>query len=119
MENNLKSTSQKVIPLTVRRDKYISFLKKYPLYSTLMVLKDYEDSEQYEECAIIMSALTKYKAEQNNKIPTDVKFPTHLDMYNGKPYQDMMKKLNIEIEEKSAKEKATLIKLNLPVKNGL
>jgi hypothetical protein len=119
MESNLKSTSPKEVPSIARRDKYISFLERYSLYSTLLVLKDYEDTEQYEECAIIFSALVEFKSRYDNKIPTDVKFPTHLDMYNEKPYQDMMERLNIKIEEKSAKEKATLIKLNLPVKNEL
>lgn len=98
---------------------YLSYIERYPLYSTLLVLKDYEDAELYEECAIIKNALENYEVKYKSKLPKELIFPMHVSDYNSKPYQDMMRKLDITVEEKLAKEKATLIKLNLPVKNGL
>lgn len=82
-----------------------------------MVLKDYENEELYEECAIIRDALIEFRDKYSSKFPKGLKFPTSVEEYQSKECQDVMKKLNIE--EKSAKEKATLIKLNLPVKDGL
>jgi hypothetical protein len=84
-----------------------------------LVLQEYEDQELYEECAIIKSAIEDYKSKYENKIPKEIGFPTQLSTYMSKEHQDTLKKYNINIEEESAKEKATLIKLNLPVKNGL
>ena len=118
-EQNQISTQQTDEKSTVRRKSYLSYIERYPLYSTLLVLKDYEESENYEECAIIKGALEDYKEKYSSKFPKDLKFPMHLSSYNDKGHQDMMKRLNIVVEEKTAKEKATLIKLNLPVEDGL
>lgn len=101
--------------MIARIKSYLSYIERYPLYSTLLVLKDYEDSEMYEECSLIMDALKNYKVKHEDKLPEEVNFPMHISDYWSKPYQDMMKRLDITVEEKLAKEKATLIKLNLPV----
>ena len=88
------------------------------MYSTLLVLKDYEDLEFYEECAIIRDALKKYKQKYESKFPKNLKFPMHLSMYNDNAFQKIMEKLNMTVEEKKAKEKAALIKLKLPITSG-
>ena len=110
--------------MIARKQAYISCIKRYPLYSTLLVLEEYENKELYEECAIIKKALdeyneTKVNTEKVNKITGPITFPTSLRDYEGKNFQKVLESYNIKVEEKSAKEKATLIKLKLPVKNGL
>lgn len=105
--------------MTARIDKYIYYLEKYNIYSTLLVLDEYEKEERYEECAIIRDALKKYKKRFDNKFPKGVSFPTSMDMYRSRENLDLMKRLNISIDYKSAKDKAKLIKINLPIKNGL
>lgn len=104
---------------TARKNSYIKYIEKYPLYSTLLVLKEYEDSELYEECAIIRDAITDYKEKYKKTLPTDLDIPTHVEQYLGDSHQNMMQRENMVVEEKVALEKATLIKLNLPIKNGL
>ena len=90
-------------------------MERYPLYSTLLVLEEYEKNEIYEECAIIRDALKKYKDKYESKFPNGLKLPMHASVYRGKKCQDMMEKYGIAVEEKEAKEKATLIKLKLPL----
>ena len=80
-----------------------------------MVLKDYEDNEWYEECAIIKNAINEYQ----KNLPESVEIPTHISIYRENKFQKMLEASNIIIEEKVAEEKATFIKLKLPVKNGL
>lgn len=116
MEPNQILTPQKEQTLIARKNSYISYIEKYPLYSTLLVLKDYEDEELYEECAIIKNALDEYKTKYEKQLPKEVVFPTNITAYTGKQYQDMVRRCNIVVEEKVAKEKATLIKLHLPIK---
>lgn len=105
-----------------RKEKYISFIKSYPIKATLLVLDEYEKKELYEECAIIKKALDEYNDTQvNTKKVTDIvgkiNFPTSLSKYNSQEFQKILQDYNIIVEDKSAKEKATLIKLKLPV-NG-
>lgn len=85
------------------------------MYATLLVLEEYEKTELYEECAIIRDALTDYKNNYRNQFPKEIKFPMHASEYRSKSCQDMLEKHNLTIEDKVAKEKATLIKLNLPL----
>lgn len=92
-------------------------MERFPLYSTLLVYKEYEDKELYEECVIIRDALKEYKLKYTGKIFEGMSIPTHISEYESKEHQDTLKRLNIVVEEKTAREKATLIKLNLPV-NG-
>ena len=105
-----------------RKKSYLKYLNKYPLYSTLLVLKDYEDKELYEECSIIKKALDEYNEIQikgvvANKIPDeDIYLPTKLSSYKDEKFQAILKRYGAEVEEKVALEKAKLIKLNLPVK---
>lgn len=106
---------QKEKNLTARRDSYVSYMVKYPLYSTLLVLEEYEGKELYEECAIIRDAITEYRIKHGSELPRELIFPTSIKMYRGKAHQDMLEKLDIVIEDKLAKEKAKLIKINLPV----
>ena len=80
------------------------------------MLKEYEDAEYYEECAIIRNALQDYKDKYANKFPKELNFPMHISEYKAKAHQDIMRKLDIVVEDKLAKEKATLIKLNLPIR---
>lgn len=118
MQQNLTSTPQKeqTSIASKRKSSYMYYLESYPLYSTLMVLKDYEDEELYEECAIIKNALEEYKDKYQTQLPKEVVFPTHVNDYKGKAYQEMIQRYNITVEDKVAKEKATLIKLKLPVR---
>jgi len=109
--------------LTARKDAYISCIEKYPLYSVLLVLEEYSNKELYEECAIIKKALDEYNStkvgtQKISDITGPIVFPTSLVGYNSKNFQKILKDYNIVVEEKSAKEKATLIKLKLPV-NGI
>lgn len=85
------------------------------MYSTLLVLKDYEEQELYEECAIIRDALIEYRDTDASKFPKELKFPMHITSYNEKSCQEVLESMDIIVEEKTAKEKATFIKLNLPV----
>lgn len=117
-KQNQISTQQKEEKLIARRNSYVSFIEKYPLYSTLLVLEEYEKNEFYEECAIIRDAIKDYRVKYDSKSPKDLSFPTSLEVYKGKEHQSMLKKFDIVVEDNLAKEKAKLIKLNLPVKNG-
>lgn len=117
------STEQTEEKLIARKDKYISCLERYPLYSMLLVLDEYVKKEWYEECAIIKKALDEYNITQvNTKKAQDITgpivFPTSLEGYNSKKFQSLLKKYDIIVDEKTAKEKATRIKLKLPV-NGI
>ena len=112
----LTSQTKKEDLSATRRKAYVSYIERFPLYSTLLVLKDYEDSAMYEECAIIRDALLEYEEKYVSKFPEKIKFPMHLTAYQGKEHQDMLISMKIIVEEKVAREKATLIKLNLPVK---
>lgn len=116
---NQISTEQKEERSIARKNSYISYIEKYPLYSTLLVLEEYEGDELYEECAIIRDALTEYRDKYKEKFPKDMVFPTSVVMYKDNKHQDMMNRLNIIVKEEDAKEKAKLIKLNLPLDNGL
>ena len=118
-QQNQISKRQKEEKLIARRNSYVSYIKKYPLFSTLLVLEEYENSEMYEECAIIRDAIKEYQLEYGSKLPKGLSFPTSVEAYRAKAHQDMMKNFNIVVEESAAKEKAKLIKLNLPVKDGL
>ena len=114
-------TKQKEAKSTARKQAYISCLERYPLYSTLLVLDEYEGKELYEECAVIKKALdeynnTKVNIETVNKLTGPLIFPTRLEEYKEGKFQKILQDYNIIVEEKSAKEKATLIKLKLPVK---
>lgn len=115
MKQNQISTEQTEEKSVSRRKSYLSYIRRYPLYSTLLVLKDYEDQELYEECAIIRDALKEYRDTDASKFPVGLSFPMHINVYNEKSCQDALKAMNIIVEEKTAKEKATFIKLNLPV----
>lgn len=119
MEQEQTLTLPTEVKSTARRETYVTFIERYPVYSILLVLKEYEDKELYEECAIIKNALEDYKDKYKTKIPKDVNFPTHISVYNGEKHQQMLRKFNIVVEEKFAKEKAKLIKIKLPIKNGL
>ncbi len=82
-----------------------------------MVLTEYEDLELYEECAIIKKALEEYESKYvKNKITETIIFPFHLREYNSKAYQDQLLDLNIEVKKETARDKATLIKLRIPIK---
>lgn len=117
-KQNQISTQQKDEKSIARINKYISFIERYPLYSILLVLEEYTYLELYEECAFIRDALNEYKERYENKISKDMKIPTHISEYREKSHQDMLERLNIVVDEEVAKEKAELIKLNLPI-NGL
>lgn len=102
-----------------RRKGYISCIEKYPLYSILLVLEEYVSKEFYEECALIKEALDEYnetKVKKNQHILGDILFPTSLEEYKSQRFQTVLKNYNIIVEDKQAKEKATLIKLKLPLK---
>ena len=115
MKQNQVLTGQKDEKLTARRKSYVSYIERYPLYSTLLVLKDYEDEEYYEECAIIRDAITEYREKYASKLPKDLMFPISVSQYKNKSHQSLMNRLGLVVEENTAKEKATLIKLNLPL----
>jgi len=84
-----------------------------------MVLKDYEYSEQYEECAIIMEALTEYKDKYKSSLPKNLKFPSSVEEYEGVGHQKLLEKLDITVGKRLAQDRARIIKLNLPIKNEL
>jgi hypothetical protein len=97
------------------------YIQKYPLYSTLLVLDEYEGLELYEECAIIKKALDKYnKTKVNKPVVTQytgkIEFPTKLSDYKNEKFQRILRGYKIEVKEKEAKDKATLIKLKLPLR---
>lgn len=102
-----------------RRKGYISCIEKYPLYSILLVLDEYVSKEFYEECIIIKEALDEYnetKVKKNKHLIGDIIFPTNLTEYKGLKFQKQLLDSNIVVEDSQAKEKATLIKLKLPLK---
>jgi hypothetical protein len=106
--------------LDKRVESYLSYIKIYPLYSTLIVLEEYEGLELYEECANIKKALDKYNSTVVNskgatKYTGKINFPTKLSDYQSESFQKMLKRYNIKVEEEEAQEKATLIKLKLPL----
>lgn len=110
-------TQPKEVKSIARIKSYISYIEKFPLYSTLIVLDEYEQDENYEECAIIKKALDEYNKTQFKV--SKISSPTRLIDYKGEKFQNILKKHNIVVDEKHAQEKATLIKLKLPLTNGL
>ena len=116
------SKSQKEQNLIVKKAKYIKYLSDYPLYATLLVLKDYEEEEKYEECHIIKSALDDYnkvsiKGTINEKLQDEeIQLPTHITEYYSDKFQKILTKYGIEVEEEDAKKKAKRIKINIPIK---
>jgi hypothetical protein len=98
-----------------RKRSYVSYIERFPLYSTLIVLKEYEGLALFEECAIIRDALIEYKDKYSSNFPEGLNFPMHLSVYKDAEHQGILEKMGIVVDEKVAKEKATLIKLNLPV----
>lgn len=113
-------TKQREKRLTARKKEYLSCIERYPLYSVLLVLSEYSNKEWYEECAIIKTALDEYNTTKVNTkkikdITGPIIFPTSLDGYKSQNFQKVLRDYNIIVGEKVAKEKATLIKLKLPV----
>ncbi len=98
-----------------RKRSYVSYIERFPLYSTLIVLKDYEDLSLFEECAIIRDALTEYKDKYSANFPEGLSFPMHISVYKEAAHQGVLEKMGITVDEKVAAQKAKLIKLNLPV----
>lgn len=84
----------------------------------LLVLKDYEDQELYEECALIRDALKKHRDEHSKFQPSEMITPKHINEYKSEKHQKILHKFGIKVDDKAAKEKAKLIKLKLPV-NGI
>lgn len=117
MEQKPKSIRQiKKEELIANRQKsYESYINRYPLYSVLMVLEDYENTSNYEECAIIRDALLEYKRKHVDGLSFKIEFPTHISQYLSKEYQDTLLSLKITIDEELARDKAIIIKTNLPV----
>lgn len=107
---------QKEAKSIARQGEYFSYIEKYPLFSTLLVLEEYENKEMYLECALIRDAILDYKSKYESHLPKDLKFPTHISTYRGKEHQEMLTRFGINVEESFAIEKAKLIKINLPVK---
>lgn len=118
MQQTQKSTLQKEQTSNVdnRRKSYLKYLDRYPIYSTLIVLKEYEDRELYEECGIIKKALIDFKEQYRDSIPKDIKFPMHLSEYQSRENQEFMLANKIKVDDKNAKETAKLIMLNIPIK---
>jgi hypothetical protein len=114
------SPQQKEANSIARVESYLSYIERYPLYSTLLVLEEYEGLELYEECVTIKKALDKYNSTVLNregvtKYTGKIEFPTKLSDYQSESFQKMLKGYNIKVEDKEAQEKATLIKLKLPL----
>lgn len=119
-QQNQISIQQKEVNSNARVESYLSYIKKYPLYSTLLVLEEYEGLELYEECAIIKKALDEYNRTRVNKVEVtkwtgDIEFPTKLSVYKSDKFQKVLEGYNIKVGSKEAKDKATLIKLKLPL----
>ena len=111
---------QKEVNSNARVESYLSYIQRYPLYSTLLVLEEYEGLELYEECATIKKALDKYNCTVVNRVGITkytgkIEFPTKISQYQSKSFQKILEGYNIKVEEKEAQEKATLIKLKLPL----
>jgi hypothetical protein len=81
----------------------------------LLVLKDYEDQELYEECALIRDALKEHRDKYSKLQPSEMLTPRHINEYESEHHQKMLHKFGIKTDDKAAKEKAKLIKLKLPV----
>ena len=110
----MRQTENKSI---ARKKSYLKYLNMYPLQSTLIVLKEYEESQLFMECSIIKKALDEHKEKAIDSLPAGLKiYPTNLEMYNSKEIKDFFTKNNLSVNEKSALNKAKLIKANLPVK---
>lgn len=104
---------------SARVSSYLKCIEKYPLYSILLVLDEYEKRELYEECFFIKKALDEYnnsKIKKHKNIIGPIDFPTSISDYRKPSFQKVLEKGKIIVEEKLAKEKATLIKLKLPIK---
>lgn len=118
MEQNqvsIQPQEQQSSHVTNRKNKYLSYIEKFPYYSTLMVLDDYEKQEIYEECAVIRDAITDYMEKYKDKLP-NIKFPRHLSEYEGVEHQSLLESKNIIVENKFARDKARLIKIQLPLR---
>lgn len=88
----------------------------------LLVLDEYEKREYYEECAIIKEALDEHNSnfmKEVRSVSKNIPFPTNLVDYESEKFQKILDKYGVVVTKKVAKEKATLIKLKLPIKNGL
>ena len=86
--------------MTAREQSYLSYLEKYPVLATLMILEDYEKEEKYEECAVIKRALDK-KGD----------FTKSSQYYSSKEFTPT----SLNRENKTARKKANYIKLKLPL----
>lgn len=52
--------------MEIKKNRYIGCIYSYGIYPVLLVLKEHEQSENYEECKCILSAIT-----QMNKVMVD------------------------------------------------
>lgn len=102
--------------LTARKNSYLRFLNLYPLHSTLLVLKEYEDKELYLECNIIKKALEEHRDKVKDKFPLGFDFPLRLETYNNEKNRSLLLEHDLLVDEKSAEKRARIIKSNLPIK---
>lgn len=98
-----------------RKDTYVKFLTDFPIGSTLTVLKEYENKEYYEECAIIRDALCEYKEQTETPLSKVVGFPMTIEQYYDKGFQKRLSKY-IEIPQEDIDRKVIDIKNILPIK---
>ncbi len=71
--------------------KYIRGLRQFGPYPTLVLLKEYEDDENYMECSYIFQAVNRQFERLKIQIPSikDKPFPTHIDQFTDKMYKNM------------------------------
>tara|TARA_R100001039_G_scaffold10623_1_gene5572 strand:- start:123452 stop:123754 length:303 start_codon:yes stop_codon:yes gene_type:complete len=74
--------------------KYTKGLNNYGLYPTLSLLKEYEEKELYEECAVILAAVEQ-KFKDSNLFPNN-KFPTKIEQFSEEQYKKMFDSFGLE-----------------------
>lgn len=53
-----------------RKDKYIKCINRYGVYTLLILLQEYEQQENYEECDHIYNAINEVNNDLKSDLPT-------------------------------------------------
>jgi len=105
----------------VVKNKYKEFITLYGIYPILHLLKEYEETQKFDECAIIFESMTEFIDEvkrKNKKVAKDLHIPTHLDQITPELFDKL--RLDESDKYKNAKTYTKKIKQSIEhIYNGL
>lgn len=73
--------------LSAVKESYKESIESYGIYPLLYLLKEYEDKQDFNRCAIIFESITEFIENvkgKNKNIAQDLKIPTHIDQVTTK-----------------------------------